>query len=164
VDPNAPYDSTNPNRDGQGTFYVVLLDTCPDATTTTYAELSETVSVEIDLLDDLAGEFELGFQFGDTSYAQPIESGDPAVLVGFLDDDGSSDGSSAPMPNIGDTITNCIDVELRTGTIGLTMPLAPCFFYTLPEPYVFDQSQLSADCSIYDVVSGGGGAGGAADS
>ena len=50
-------------------------------------------------------------------------------------------------------------MELRSGTIGLTMPLATCFFYTLPEPYVFDQSNLAADCSIY-AVTGEGSAGG----
>ena len=160
ADPNPPYDPTNPNRDGHGTFYVALLDTCPDANTTTYAELSETVSVEVDLLDaNFADEFELGFQFGSSDYAQPIEAGDTAVLVGFLDDDGSSAGASIPMPNVGDTITNCIEVELRAGTNGLTMPLAPCFYYALPEPYVFDQSSLSADCSIYADVLGAGGAG-----
>jgi hypothetical protein len=67
------------------------------------------------------------------------------------------------MPNLGDTITNCIEVELTTGNIGLTMPLAPCFFYTLPEPYVFDQSPM-ADCSDYAMAMGTAGAGGASSS
>jgi len=141
----APY-QTSATSDGKGTIYVALLDQCPSLQSQQFRFVSEFVSIEnADLTSTQIYSPTLYYRFNDTRFGTTYQAGDNVVLGGFLDDDLSVTSSSAPLPNPGDTILSCADVELAVGQNVLVRPVVPCLILAVP-PVLFQQTGFGNPC------------------
>ena len=149
--------------DGKGTMYLALIDQCPSPQNQQFKFVSEIVSVEdADLTGGATYSPALRYRFNDSRFGTTYQAGDHVALGGFLDDNLSVTVPTAPLPNDGDTLLSCADIELAVGQNLLTQPVVPCMVLSAP-PTLFRQDGFNRACDSYLAFldAGAGGSGGA---
>jgi hypothetical protein len=155
-------DAESEDRDGKGTAYIALLDECPSPTNMQFRFASPPVVVEeVDLSSDIAvAHASIPYKFHDSRYDTEYEAGDDVVLSGFMDDNDNAD-IEALLPEPGDSILDCIPVQLEPGKSSLSSAMVPCLIF--PDT-VFDQGLYAPTaCELYapfieQLLGGHGGA------
>jgi len=132
--------------DGKGTIYLALMDGCPSLQNSQFRFVSEIVSVaNADLTGSQTYSPTIYYRFNDSRFSTTYQAGDHVALAGFLDDDLNVTAPTAPLPNTGDTLFSCADVELALGQNVLTQPVVPCLLFATP-PVLFQQTGFGNPC------------------
>jgi hypothetical protein len=160
TDSNAPFDPSNADRDGKGTFYAALIDGCPTAEDLQFGLVSEPAIIEVDFTEYQLQPFLVRYRFD-----EEVKEGDTAYLIGFLDDNSTvTDVATTAFPDFGDTFTTCVAIEMSSKFQNFTDFIEPCLLFDPKAPYAFRIRSSRGECDTSFLIDGGAGDGGANDS